>query len=146
MAMATNQFIVIKHSNKSHLQEHMSTFITAHTLEAAGSKDICGKLKCKFFLFPGYKWRTCWHTHCSLLHLLTFFIWIAVLSQRENFIQFVGVMRTISYRHRHCYKYTWSISDPEMVLRPSDVDKTLHQATGLDPYFQPLLHTERKLT
>lgn len=55
LAMATNQFIVIKHSNKSHLQEHMSTFITAHMLEAAGSKDICGKLKCKFFLFPGYK-------------------------------------------------------------------------------------------
>lgn len=55
MSGAMNQFILIKMSNKSPLQEHINTFFTAHMLEAIGSKDICGKLKCKFFLFPGYK-------------------------------------------------------------------------------------------
>lgn len=50
---ATKPFTVIKDSNKIHLQEYTSTFITAHMFGAAGSKDTCGKLKCEFFLLPG---------------------------------------------------------------------------------------------
>lgn len=141
MATATNQFTAIKHCNKSHLQEHMSTFITVQMLEAAGNKDTCSKLKCKFFLFPGYNSRTWWCAHGSLLRLLIFYMANCVIEVRE----FNSIHGCDENRFKHCYKCTWSISYPEMVLGSSAGDKTLYQAEGLDPYVQALLHTDMKL-
>jgi len=72
MAMATNQFIVTKHSNKSHVQEHMSTFIISH-VRSCKEQGYLWQVEMQVFPVPWLQVKNMTVYPLCTIALITFF-------------------------------------------------------------------------